>query len=459
MNILDLVLADGIAPEKVSHSEYHSSCPICGGRDRFSIKPDEVNSNGKYMGGRYICRVCGIFGDAISYLQKFKSMTYQGALKYMDIDDSATASIKTQTATIPDTWRPNSVWSKRARQFTDYCHEHLLRNPDVLGWLQRERGLNLDTVKRFRLGLNEHILFDDCQKWGLVPKLNIKTGKPKSVALPDGIVIPFCLDSAVVRIRIRKDKSDKYGRYHVVSESCPYVRTIWNLQDTVCIIENELDSLLIIQECEDICGAIALGTAKKKLDADLDRRLSQAKLILVSHDKDEAGSDAAWRNWKKYHGFYRYVPGYGKDVSEQFKAGVPVRFWIEHGIQTANSARQKEKEPEQTKPDDAAGTQQADCECNPDSSIDRVTPETAKDESFSVLLKTHCPGRALSGECCGRTYFQGRPEILPYKLCDMQNCQYQERRNEVIEHGQMRDSQGNLLPFKEWLMTDGRKYL
>ena len=53
--------------------EYSSSCPECGGNDRFRIWPGEGDN------GRYWCRQCGSKGDLIDFLRKHKGLSFQDA--------------------------------------------------------------------------------------------------------------------------------------------------------------------------------------------------------------------------------------------------------------------------------------------------------------------------------------------------------------------------------------------
>ena len=86
MSILNLLAADSITPIHASRGEWHSPCPECGGVDRFSCWPEKVNSNGRFMGGRFVCRGCGIYGDAVAYLMKHQAMTFLQALKQLGLD-------------------------------------------------------------------------------------------------------------------------------------------------------------------------------------------------------------------------------------------------------------------------------------------------------------------------------------------------------------------------------------
>ncbi len=57
----------GLVTRRVSETkggEYHGPCPLCGGKDRLTVRPDDPDSKN----GFFICRKCNIAGDLISLL-------------------------------------------------------------------------------------------------------------------------------------------------------------------------------------------------------------------------------------------------------------------------------------------------------------------------------------------------------------------------------------------------------
>jgi hypothetical protein len=335
MNILDLQIQDGIAPEHASNGEYHSPCPFCAGTDRFSSWPDRQNSNGRYMGGRFVCRGCGASGDAVNYLQKRRGLTFHQAVKYLGVDAGPMPerTIKRSWTPEPPKEAPPAVWQDKSETFTLTCQRQLQGNTGALKWLNDERGLSLKTITDSRLGWNAKDVFLDRESWGLPSEISTKTGQQKKLWIAQGLVIPFCLDAVVLRIRIRRSEPPEKGsRYVVVSGSSMGPMVLWQDQDAVVIVESELDCLLISQECGDLVGVIALGSAAMKPDSELHRRLMAAKRVLVSLDSDPAGAKAV-AFWRQYPGFKRWMAVRGKDATEQMRAGVPVRLWVEAGLE------------------------------------------------------------------------------------------------------------------------------
>ena len=73
--ILELLIQYGHQIKRKGNNEFSSSCPACGGTDRFIIKATD-------QGSRYFCRQCEIKGDAIEYLRTFRNMSFKDAADY-----------------------------------------------------------------------------------------------------------------------------------------------------------------------------------------------------------------------------------------------------------------------------------------------------------------------------------------------------------------------------------------
>jgi hypothetical protein len=240
--------------------------------------------------------------------------------------------------TIGRTWEPeppkptpSALWQDKAERFTEYCMGELQGNSEALSWLQSERGLSLETI-RASLGWNHRDLFLDREAWGLSPEISTKTGQQKKLWLPAGLTIPFCPGAVVLRLRVRRSEPPAKGsRYIAVSGSYMGAMVHWQDQQAVCVVESELDALLVHQECSDLIGTIGLGSAQLKPDAELHNRLLNAKTILCSLDSDAPGAKSV-SFWRKYPGFKRWMAIRGKDCTEQMRAGIPVRTWVQAAL-------------------------------------------------------------------------------------------------------------------------------
>jgi len=334
MNILELLQSSGIEPEKASRSEYHSACPECGGSDRFSCWPEKANSNGLYMGGRYVCRGCGINGDAVNYLIRKHGIGYRDACRQLDVSPgSYERPVIRQWQPKATMSEPAEIWREKAKDVMLSCQKTLFENSEVMAWLQAERGLNPGTVQKYGLGWNDKDLYEIRSSWGLPDELNHKTGKAKKIWIPSGLIIPcFDADGRVIRIRVRRNAQDCDSRYVVVTGSNMRAMAFWQEQLAVAIVESELDGILLSQEAGDFIGIIALGSAQSKPDSQLHKRFMQAETVLVCLDNDKAGMDSTWRFWSKYKQFVCWPTITGKDVTEMMNAGVSIREWVKAGL-------------------------------------------------------------------------------------------------------------------------------
>ena len=227
---------------------------------------------------------------------------------------------------------PGRSWSDRAMTFLLSCQNHLQRNPDVVAWLRNERGLTPDTVHRFGIGWNPVDRYDSRADWGLPDEVK-PDGKKKKVWMPAGLIIPMTDESGqIIRIRIRRQIADAFGRYIVVTGSSMAPMVVWNQQQAVAVVESELDGLLMAQECSDIIGIVSMGSAQQRPDAVLHYRLMTAQTLLVCLDSDQAGARESWGFWQRYQKYKRWPCIHGKDVCEQWRAGIPVKTWIEAGL-------------------------------------------------------------------------------------------------------------------------------
>ncbi len=93
-------------------------------------------------------------------------------------------------------------WQHTANILVDKCHQKLMGNFEALNYLI-ERGLSIETVSKFSLGLNEYDLFEDRTNWGL-PEIIKDNGCTKKQWLPKGIVIPSFVDENLTKIKIRR---------------------------------------------------------------------------------------------------------------------------------------------------------------------------------------------------------------------------------------------------------------
>lgn len=379
-NILDLLKQRGLEPKPkqgASSDEYSSPCPKCGGKDRFTFWLESDT---------FFCRGCESRGNLVKFFMQIDGLSEQDALREYficqgksrsDAEAAAAATIKKSqgepTARTKHAARKTEkrspagkdvnaeLWRQKAGALVEWAHENLLKNSAVLSWLESDRGLTLDTVKRCKLGWNPSALFRERKDWGIPDELN-KNGRPKKVWIPVGLVIPgYNSAGNLTRIKIRQPDdqrpadNDTWKRYAELSGSQREFVYFGENRQTFIVVESELDAILIDQEAGDLITSVSTGSAANKADNDADlKTLSSARLILVSLDSDEAGEKVAvkyWRRQFKNSRLWLLPDEYGKDHTEAAKNGLPLRAWIEIGLEPPEPEPEK---PSQLESDSSA---------------------------------------------------------------------------------------------------------
>jgi DNA primase len=142
----------------------------------------------------------------------------------------------------------------------------------------------------------------------------------------------------VLKLKIRRHDPDSDPRYYILSGSSPVPMVLGGGQRYVIVVESELDGILCHQEAGDLVTAVALGSSTVRPDRRSAELLNSADGILVSLDLDPAWATQVWRWWMdKFDRAIRWspLPGYGKDPTEMWRAGINIRGWIEAGIADA----------------------------------------------------------------------------------------------------------------------------
>jgi len=340
MNLLDHITANGRQYKRVSGNnggEYHGPCPKCGGNDRFHIWPEQGDH------GTFWCRGCGQAGDAIEYLMKIEGMTFPAACTMVgkelpEQEEYRAPQFKRPAADtfVPrETTAPVNLWIQHAEKLVKWAHDQLLANQNQLKWLAA-RGLDLEAVKRYRLGWNPgengKDLYRVRESWGLPSVFKEDGTTKKKLWLPIGLVIP-CFTEGLHRIRIRRPEGEP--RYYLVPGSGTSPMILGDNAKAWTIVESELDALLIHHLAGDLTGAISQGNSTAKPDSIAQACLEQSLAILVALDSDQAGMQAAVWWQKHYPQAERWPVPIGKDPGEAFKSGVDIREWIKAGLPPA----------------------------------------------------------------------------------------------------------------------------
>lgn len=364
MNVLDLLRQDGVQPRKASGNkggEYHSPCPGCGGEDRFHCWPAQNDGEGSWW-----CRVCDAGGDAIQYLQDYRGMEFKEAAGFIGrkLTGRARRSRRSLPASEPKQQyrafeprqcaEPAERWRAKAGEFVKWAHRRLLQAPAELSYLAG-RGLDLEAVKAFRLGINPgdrgRDLYRARQAWGLAREVKAN-GRDKRLWLPRGIVIPAFRGGDLHRVRIRRPEPRPFGpKYYVVPGSGMAPMLLRPEAKAFVIVEAELDAILCAMNAPEFVGAVGLGSLGARPDEAAHEAMSKSLCILNALDFEhvapvdtspEAVEDAArkerqqarLRDWwqETYEQAERWPVPEGKDPGEAYERGVDLRLWLTSGL-------------------------------------------------------------------------------------------------------------------------------
>lgn len=333
MTLLELAHQIGIRPKWVASTaggEFHSSCPQCGGTDRFYIQPYRQMYN---CIGSYCCRRCGIYGNAIQFARQFLNLSFQEAATTVNavIKETPWYDFKQlyepQASTIKNL---PTLWQEQATAFIEQAHTLLLHQPDVLDFLAH-RGLPLEAVQKYKFAWSDNNEFLLRSSWGLDEQC--ADGKPRKLWIPKGLVIPTRqADGKVVRMKVRRfdwKDNDKLPKYIAISGSMNGLNIIGDRKlPCMIIVESELDAYAIDYTAHDHMCAVAVGSNIKNPDNITDYYAKKASHLLICHDNDPAGIQML-KKWKHLYPHARAFPTpIGKDIGEAIQQGLNIREWL-----------------------------------------------------------------------------------------------------------------------------------
>ena len=348
-SIIDLAIQAGLRPKWVASTEggeYHSSCPVCGGKDRFRLHPLKQKQN---CIGTYSCRQCLVHGDAIEFAIQYLHWPKRQAFEQVGNG----TPMEKKLFRIPDEFKPqlliqpSDIWKFRASEFVDDAHTILLHETKRLIYLEN-RGISFDDVLRYKIGWSHKNHFLSRAHWGLPAELNDKN-EPRPLWIPKGIVIPTFADGGMgspIRIKVRRSEykeGDKLPKYVATSGSMNGMNIIGNEnRPDVIIVESELDAIAIDATLGHSVCAIAVGAALKNPDILTDRIAKNARNLLICHDNDRTGK-AMLIKWRKLYpkAVSFPAPKEYKDIGEAIEHGESLIKWFSK-VTNSNSLAQKE---------------------------------------------------------------------------------------------------------------------
>ncbi len=263
----------------------------------------------------------GEVGDGIQYLQRHVGMSFPEAVQTLTVNkilpnDQNNAFEYQPGKAARQQWM-SKKWQVKSEKLICAAQGNLLKpnGQERLCYLIEQRGLQIDTIRRHRLG------------W-----------LPAKDHMPSKILIP-CYDShqRLIRIRFRIDHPRPgYERYRISkgSNCCSPFPLGLSCGKPVMLVESELDAILVAQQTGRQLAVLALGTTAVKLIPAMVRFLNESvPLILISLDNDPGGRQktASLINELKNTIDWPIPERYGKDVGEAWKQ-MSISKWIEAGL-------------------------------------------------------------------------------------------------------------------------------
>lgn len=323
------------------------NCPFCKmGTDRFAVF---IDGNPQH----YYCGIhgngCGAHGDAITFLQEYKGLSFYEACQELSLDVSLYSRADKEKH-VSRTQAPCKEWQERAESLTSRAIKMLwtTRGGKALEYLH-SRGLKDSTIQEFQLG---YIPFDPSQagtkwivdeysNWGLPDNGDISTFK-----IAEGILIPWYVDGKIWKVNIRlfesyvwfKDKPKKLKYLPIPGSSDALFgldvkeahATMWNDTESVVIVEGEFDAMIGMQ-CSGVPFIATGSTTHGRNKYWVDKIASTTSKALVAYDNDESGHSAS-KYWLEHlPRALRHIPS-SHDINQMLLDGKNIKIWVNVGI-------------------------------------------------------------------------------------------------------------------------------
>ncbi len=274
-------------------------------------------------------------GDVISFYMAWKEVDFKTALQELS-EWTGSQDSKPMPAPAPKQYVQPAQWKKRAAEFIAYAEKNL--NDSVMEYIIKERGLSPETARAFHVGYNPHNIFDDPAHWGM---------EGKKIWLPRGIVIPGLWKDEPHYIKIRRPlENDTLGKYipkWTAKDGAPDVKfggprggksvlfrvELMDHRPVLILTEGEWDTMILWENCMDLCDAGTIGGAQSKFDLLDLAMLTRYQKIFVVHDDDKAGDKgrAYIASLKAISPRIESIIPPAHDLTDYWQLGGDVRAW------------------------------------------------------------------------------------------------------------------------------------
>ncbi len=274
---------------------------------------------------------CGVKGDVLDWLQRYRGMSFSEACDYLGAEHKPERPIhrhqhKRGAASFTrEAKPPNDAWQEAAKQVVDAA-ESVLWSPDGERalWYLKKRGLTEETILQARLGY----IPGRAWEWRTIAKLNV----------PCGITIPWFVGNELWTVKVRRAAGlPKYTQIAGGSSQGLYNAANIEGYETVLFVEGEFDALLAEQECAGIVSVATVGSASSTLNPHWLPLLLYCKTILVAYDADEAGRKGAARLQALTTRARQIKLPDGKDITEFFLRNGDILQWVQSQLDNTQS--------------------------------------------------------------------------------------------------------------------------
>jgi len=289
-------------------------CPLCGGVDRFTIKPTDE-------GEVWFCRNCGDdrYHDVIELVKRLNNCGFIEAINILAGGNfTYTPAVDRQDVPLPPKLAeiPAQSWQDKAMAIWSASHERLIEslncgeiNP-YLSWLMN-RGITPKEVRKFGLGYH-----------------------PGGAGLARGIVIPAFFNGDILYLKVRKrgqkkvNKAGKtvlYDKYRQLaggkSNSLFNADSIKPGIKQVVIVEGEFDAIVVSRFVPSNTAVVTMGSTSQVPEfTEWGYLFAAVEKMFIYQDGDKSGQKALLKWVKMYPYAEKLIPLGNGDPTDYWKA-------------------------------------------------------------------------------------------------------------------------------------------
>jgi hypothetical protein len=331
------------AGAKFDSNRTRSHCPLPLHAGDRSSKSFVIYENGQKWKCHSSCPSDSSGGDVISFYMAWKEVDFKTAVQELS-EWTGSQDSKPVPVPAPKQYVQPQKWKERAAEFIAYAEKNL--NNAMTEYLIKERGLSPETARAFHVGYNPKNIFDDPVHWGM---------EGKKIWLPRGIVIPGLWKEEPHYIKIRRPlENESLGKYIPkwnARDGAPDIKfggprggksVLFRVEvvshlPVLILTEGEWDTMILWENCMDLCDAGTIGGAQSKFDLLDLAMLTRYQKIFVVHDDDKAGDNgrAYIASLKAISPRIESIAPPAHDLTDFWRSGGDVRAWAAGYVATA----------------------------------------------------------------------------------------------------------------------------